>query len=1014
MASQKFDPIKIEEEVLTYWKEKDLSALLKKKYEGKKKYYFLDGPPYMNMPPHVGHARTRAIRDLILKYKRMNGYDVRLQAGHDCHGLPIEVKVEEEIGSRTKDDIEAYGIDKFLAKCRERAERFVSVWSDFYERFGLHLWFDNPYMTMDNKFIESSWHFFKQAEKKKLLYKGSRIVEWCPRCETPLSNYEAADNYKDVSDISVYVRFPVSGKKNEHLLIWTTTPWTLPANMCVAVNPKFTYARVKHGGEILIMAKELAPAVMKACGIEQYAILDEFKGEKLLGTKYVHPLRDEVPIQKDFRDKNIHSVVFADYVTLEDGTGCVHTAPGHGTDDYNTGVKYKISLFSPVDEKGRMTKEGGKYAGEYVKDANRLVIHDLNQKKLLLKESAIEHRYAHCWRCGTPIVTRASAQWFIAVEKIRDKLIRENKKVQWVPAWAGEKRFHNWLEGARDWCISRQRYWGIPLPIWQCGCGKYEVLGSLEEIRKKAKFEGSPDLHKPFMDSLKWKCSCGKEMRRVPDIADVWFDSGSTTWTTLNYPQNPKEFERWFPVDFITEGLDQTRGWFYTLMVESVVCFDKAPYKTVLMNDFVQDKDGNKMSKSVGNVVDPYDVMKKHGADILRFYLISETQPWDQLKFNWDNVLITYKMANILWNSYRFSKTYMDLASFDPMQKPGASAEDKWLVSRTNSLVQEVTECFENFDLFTASRKLSTFISDDLSRWYIKLIRNRTDDPAALATLYYAITRLTRMLAPFMPFISEAIYRDLEGGASVHAEPWPATDKKAINRKLEDSMESAKQVFEAVSRARQRAGIKLKYPLRTLYAPKALEPVASVLKSQCNVKEVAFKTPDVSIRCKPLFAKLGPKFGLNAKDAVDRISKADPVALRKQLKKGAVKLGKYEILPEYVEFEDAMPKGIVAEETAAGRVYLDIAQDKELLEESLVREVIRNIQELRKLNNYMVGERILLEVETDKDAEEILKKYDTQLTDGVSASQVKFVKLARTLGEIGYGETKVRINFRRQ
>ncbi|MFC1454572.1 isoleucine--tRNA ligase [Candidatus Undinarchaeota archaeon] len=1014
MTSQKFDPTKIEEEVLTYWKENNISAKLKEQTAGKKKYYFLDGPPYMNMPPHVGHARTRAIRDPILKYKRMQGHDVRLQAGHDCHGLPIEVKVEEEIGSRNKDDIEAYGVDKFIAKCRERAERFVTVWSDFYERFGLHLWFDDPYMTMDNQFVESSWYFFKQAEKKDLLYKGARIVDWCPRCETPLSNYEAADNYKMVEDTSVYVKFPIVGKENEYILIWTTTPWTLPANMCVAVNKKFTYAKVQAGNEHMIMAKDLVETVMKLAEIEQYAIIEEFSGKDLEGLKYVHPLIEEVPVHKDFKGAHVHSVVFADYVTLEDGTGCVHTAPGHGADDYETGLKYKIPLFSPVDPKGKMTNEAGKYEGEHVKDANGFVIRDLHDHGLLLKETQIQHRYAHCWRCATPIITRTSPQWFIAVEKIRDKLVKENKKVQWVPAWAGEKRFNNWLEGVRDWCISRQRYWGTPLPIWECECGKYEVIGSLDELKKKTKVDDSIELHKPHIDNFSWKCSCGKEMKRVPDIADVWFDSGSTTWTTLNYPQDKEEFKRWFPVDFITEGLDQTRGWFYTLMVEGVICFDQAPYKTVLMNDFVQDKEGNKMSKSVGNVIDPHEVMDKYGADILRFYLISETQPWEQLKFNWDNVLITYKTANILWNSYQFAKMYMSLAKFDPKSKIGDKIEDKWILSRINTLTEEVTKDFESFDLFSMSKKISYFITEDLSRWYIKLIRNRTSDQSALAVLSYVLKRISRLMAPTMPFISESIYLDLESGLSIHGEEWPKADKKLIAKKLEKSMEGGKEIFEAVSRARQRAGIKLKYPLKTLYLPASVESVSDVLLELCNVKEIKLESPEVSVKANPQFSKLGPKFGLEAKKVVDLIEKEDPVELQKSLKKGKAKLGKYEILPEYLEFEEALPEHLVSEEVTSGKLYLDTSQDQELINESLVRELIRNIQELRKSNDYMVGEHIFLTLETDKITESILKSNEAVIMNGVSATQLKFGKLKRSLGKIEFGDKTIRADFRRE
>jgi len=1018
-TNRKFDPINLEKRILEYWEaEKVYKKLFDLRADGPK-YYYLDGPPYANMPPHIGHARTRALRDPFLKYYRMKGHNVRLQAGFDCHGLPIEVKVEEEIGSKHKIDIEEYGIDKFLRKCRERALRFMKVWTDFYKRYGMHLDFENPYLTMNNEFIESSWLFFKKAEEKGLLYEGLKSVDWCPRCETPLSNYEASDTYKEIEDTSIYVKFPITGKKGDFILIWTTTPWTMPSNIAAAVNPKFEYVWVQTEEGRLLVATELVKKVMETVGIEKYALTDKVKGKDLLGLKYDHIFLDEVPIHKDFsRQKHVHEILLANYVTMEDGTGIVHIAPGHGAEDYSTGVEYRLPIFSPIDTKGNYTWEGGKYEGMNVFDANKLICQDLNEKKLLLKQIPFIHRYAHCWRCSSPLISRASNQWFIAVEKIKSKLLKENAKVEWIPKWAGEKRFKDWLEGIRDWCISRQRYWGIPLPIWRCECGKYEVIGSLAELAKKTELPEMMDLHKPTMDKITFPCKCGKTMKRVPDIADVWFDSGSTTWASLNYPKDKKLFDKFFPVDFITEGLDQTRGWFYTLMVEGVVAFDQTPYKAVLMNDFVLDKDGNKMSKSIGNVVDPHDSFDKYGADITRFYLLWETQPWEKLCFNWDNVAIVYKIMNILWNSYSFSKTYMDLHNFDPSAKPKQyRIEDEWILSRVESLTSEVTEAFGGYDLFRATRAIGDFVMEDFSRWYIKLIRPRVkgedadDCLAALSTLYKVLTRLSRLLAPILPFISEEIFLNLERGLSVHAQEWPEAGKS--DKKLEQGMEQVKQVFEAVSRARQRAGIKLKYPLPTLYLPGFEKGLESILMQVGNVKKIEYKEPGMQITIKPNFTSIGPKYGDEMKKIVAEIEKVNPGELRQKVLKGKVKLGKYELDKGDLLFEETAQKGIVPEAVDGKKIYLDTHQDAALIEESLVRELIRNIQELRKSNGYMVGEQIYLNLETDPATSKVIGKHEEEISSRTGAKQLSLGKARRELGSCEFEGKRIKIDFKK-
>ncbi len=1019
----KYNPGKLESEVLKYWKEKKVYDKLVKAKEGGKKYYFLDGPPYANAQPHIGHARTRAIRDPVLKYQRMLGKDVRLQAGFDCHGLPIEVKVEEEIGSKHKHDIEEYGVDRFIAKCKERATKYVGVWNDFYRRYGMHLDFDNPYLTLYNDYIESTWAFFKKAQEKKLLYKGQRTVDWCPRCETPLSNYEASDAYKDVEDFSIYVKFPVVGKKNEFIVIWTTTPWTLPANIAVAVNPKFTYSLIEVKGEKWYLAKDLIPIVLKAAEIEKHKVLKTFKGKDMVGIKYRHCLEEEVPIHKEFaKQKNVHEVVTALYVTMEDGTGCVHTAPGHGPEDYSTGVKYRMPIFSPVNDSGHYTKEAGKYEGLALKDANEVVCDDLKAKGLMVHQTTIVHRYAHCWRCKAPLITRASEQWFINIEKIKDKMVKENRKVRWVPEWAGSKRFEHWLEGARDWCISRQRYWGIPLPIWPCECGHYEVIGSVDELKKKAiSMPKELDLHKPWIDTIRIKCpKCGKEVARSTDICDVWFDSGAATWASLGYPKDKKAFNKWFPVDFITEGLDQTRGWFYTLMVEGIIMFDRRPYETVLMNDFVLDSKGNKMSKSEGNVTDPHEVMEKYGGDIARFYLLWETAPWNKLCFNWDNAGVVYKIMNILWNSYAFASTYMALNKFTGKElksvEKSLKFEDKWIISRINTVTNEVTEAFESLDLYKIPRSLGDFVVEDFSRWYIKLIRPRVkatgeekDRLAALCTLDYVLKRLSRLLAPLTPFIAEEMFLNLDEGYSVHGCDWPKSDGKRINKKLEKQMNQVKEVTEAASRARQQVGIKLRYPLPTIFVPKSLKGMEDTIAEMCNFKEVKFEELKVKLQAKPNFAKIGPKFGKDAGAVAKAISGADAEKLAKDLEKGKAKLGKFTLEKEDVKLVEAVAENIAAEELSFGRLYIDATQDKELINEAFARELIRAVQELRKEKGYKVGEEIELQI--DGDVADIKKFFD-RIAEGVSAKSIK-EKVEKSFGECEFEGKKIKIGFKR-
>lgn len=1005
-----YNPSSLETKILKNWDDIDIYAKLKELRSSGPKFYFLDGPPYMNGVPHIGHARTRALRDPVLKYKSMNGYNVWHQPGFDMHGLPIEVKIEEILGTKTKSDIEKIGTELFIKSCKERGLSFLKIWIDFYKRFGMIGDFENPYMTLSNSYIESSWYFFKKAWEKNLLYKGKATVAWCPRCETPLSGYEATDEYKDVEDDSIYVKFPLVDRPDEYIIIWTTTPWTIPANVAVAVNPKYEYVRVKAGSEVWIVAKELLEKLMLLFEIEDYEIIETIKGKNLLGLKYRHILEDEVPVHKKFNEPNAHTIVVTDYVTLEDGTGCVHTAPGHGPDDYSAGVEFKLPIFSPVNETGNFTDEAGKYKGMYIKDANDIIIDDIEDKGFLVLRDSVFHRYAHCWRCKSPLLYRASDQWFIRVEAIKDQILKENKKVKWVPDWAGEKRFHNWIEGARDWCISRQRFWGIPLPIWECSCGSIEVVSSLDEI---ASLGGKipDDLHKPYIDEVKLKCpKCSKNMKRVSDIADVWFDSGASSWSSLGYPKNKDIFSEFFPMDFITEGLDQTRGWFYTLMLESYIVFDRAPYKQVLMNDFVLDQYGQKMSKSLGNVVDPKEVIAKYGADVTRFYLLWEIAPWDKLKFNWENVESVSRTFNILWNAYKFVTLYMSLDKFDvntPLSevKKSLRDEDKWILSRINTLTKETEENFDTLDLHLIPRKLKEFILEDLSRWYIRLVRERMwlegDDKekiSAYVTSLYVFKRLTKLLAPISPFISEEIYKNFIDEPSIHLSNWDKHDTSLIDSELEANMSIIRTIIEGTLHARQKAGIKLRWPMSKAIVEtqdknviKAVNTLSEIIKKQINVKEIVLGEVVQELEILPNHKSLGPKFKGDAKKVVELLKTHNPCIIKSGLEKeGFFDLDGFKISPEDVNFNYLLPKGYELSEFENGRIYLYTEITEELKSEAIAREVIRRIQEMRKQADLNVEEYIHSYVQSSFEKE--LKQHQDYIKRETRSKTLLFSK----------------------
>ncbi|RLG21090.1 isoleucine--tRNA ligase [Candidatus Micrarchaeota archaeon] len=952
-----FDHEKLEKELNEYWKGIKLVERIKQKNRGKQKFYYLDGPPYANAPPHIGHALTRTLREVFLKYKQMNGFDVWAQPGFDTHGLPVEVIVQQKLGLKSNEDIERYGIDKFNKACREHALSSFEDWKSFYEAFGsMATWsLDNPYLTYKNEYISSSWLFFKHAKEKNMIYKGKKSVPWCPKCGTSLSAHEASQEYREVEDTSIYLKFKKADEENTFFLVWTTTPWTLPGNVAITVHPKFNYSWVelKWQGkeETWIIAEPLVDKLMAKFHIDDYLVTKVLSGKEMEGMKYIHIMEKSCPYHKG----KLYPIVLDDYITTEEGTGLVHTAPGHGPEDYETGLKYGLEILCPVDEEGIFTEEAGKYKGLYVFDANEIIIEDLKKEGSLIHTEKVVHRYPHCWRCKSKLIFRASPQWFIRIAPIKEKMLKENEKVRWVPDWAGHKRFKEWLENARDWCISHQKYWGIPLPIWECECGHFEVISSIEELKEKADgYEEGMDLHRPYIDRITMKCpKCGKTMHRVKDVTDVWFDSGAATWASFGYPEN-KEFERWFPIDFITEAVDQTRGWFYTLMVESVTVFERTPYLNVLVNGLILDPKGEKMSKSKGNVIHPMDVIKQFGADVFRWYLLWSTNPWEDTRFDPEALKTTKAALNTLWNSYSYAMRFSLVNGYTGEKARKLYSEDKWIISKLENMKKKISQAYENLDVNEPARLLRDFIVNDLSRNYIKFIRdrirNKDNDTAVFNTLFYVLSEISKLMAPICPFVSEEIYLHVDGSKkSVHLENWPIADEKKIDNEIEESMQKALNIIEAGLSARNLAGINLRQALREAIVVMKEEPsvFSDLIAKQLNVLSLSF---------------------------VD-----------------SPPLGDNYIRVESNDFS----------------LYLNVEIDEELRKMGINRELLRRIQQLRKEAGLIEKDEIITFIDCSEDFKKVL---DIEQIKRVSNSkEIRFEKNKGKKWQIGGEEISIEI-----
>ena len=1012
-----------EKEIEKFWRDNDI---FKKSMENRKEgetYTFYDGPPTANGKPHIGHVLTRVIKDMIPRYQTMKGKMVPRKAGWDTHGLPVELEVEKLLGLDGKEQIEEYGLDPFIKKCKESVWKYKGMWEDFSETVGFWADMDNPYVTYDDNFIESEWWALKQIWDKKLLYKGFKIVPYCPRCGTPLSSHEVAQGYKDVKERSAIARFKVKDE-DAYILAWTTTPWTLPSNVALCVNPNETYVKVKAGdGYTYYMAEALLDSVLgkladEENGVKAYEILETYKGSDLENKEY-EPLFD---FAKDIiakQHKKAYYVTCDTYVTMGDGTGVVHIAPAFGEDDAQVGRKYDLPFVQLVNGKGEMTEETP-YAGVFCKKADPMVLKDLEEKGLLFDAPKFEHSYPHCWRCDTPLIYYARESWFIKMTAVKDDLVRNNNTVNWIPESIGKGRFGDWLENIQDWGISRNRYWGTPLNVWECECGHQECIGSRAELAEKS---GNPDaaqveLHRPYIDAVTIKCpDCGKEMHRVPEVIDCWFDSGAMPFAQHHYPfENKEVFEQQFPAKFISEAVDQTRGWFYSLMAESTLLFNKAPYENVIVLGHVQDENGQKMSKSKGNAVDPFEALEQYGADAIRWYFYINSAPWLPNRFHGKAVQEGQrKFMSTLWNTYAFYVLYAEIDQFDAtkytLDYEKLPVMDKWLLSKLNTLVKTTDENLANYRIPEAAKVLDEFV-DDMSNWYVRRSRDRfwakgmeQDKINAYMTLYTALVTVAKTAAPMIPFMTEDIYqnlvRNLDPSApeSIHLCDFPVANEQHIDKELEDNMEAVLKIVVIGRACRNTANIKTKQPIGKMYvkADFALsEYFVEIIEDELNVKSVEF-TEDVSAftsyTFKPQLRTVGPKYGKYLKQIQQTLASLDGNQAMAKLKaEGALKLDN--ISDEVVLCEEdllismAQKEGYVSDSEGGVTVVLDTNLTPELIEEGMVREIISKLQTMRKEADFEVTDRIHVTYSGSDKVGEIFEKYGENIKTVVLADTV--------------------------
>ena len=999
----------LEKRIRNYWEENKTSDKSIENREGAEQFVFFEGPPTANGKPGIHHVMARTLKDTICRYKTMQGFQVKRKAGWDTHGLPVEIEVEKALGLHDKNEIEAYGLEKFNHKCKESVFSYEKEWREMTKEMGYWIDLDNPYITLENDYIETVWWILNDFFKKGLIYKGHKIVPYCPSCGTPLSSHEVAQGYQETEDPSVFVKFKAKSEENTYFLAWTTTPWTLISNVALVVNPKESYVKVKHLGQNLILAKARLEVLE-----DEYEIVQEYVGQDLENLEY-----DQLfPFVKV--EKRAFYIGLADYVTMGDGTGVVHTAPAFGQDDYDLGKKYDLPVIQPVDGAGKFTEEVTDWAGVFVKDADKGIIRNLKDREMLYKRKQITHSYPFCWRCKSPLIYYARSSWYIKTSDYKEQMIKNNAEINWYPPFVGEKRFGAWLENNVDWAISRDRFWGTPLNVWVCDdCGKLESAGSIEELRRKGTMkDGSEipadiELHRPYVDNITMKCSCGGTMERTPEVIDCWFDSGSMPFAQWHYPfENKENFDKLFPADFISEGIDQTRGWFYSLLAISTMLTGKSPYKNVLVNDLILDKKGQKMSKTKGNSVNPIDLMDKFGADTNRWYLLANSAPWIPTKFDERGVAeVANKFFGTLKNVYSFYTTYANIDNFDASIYNLTDVKqveiDTWIMSKLNTLIKEVSDNYDGYDLTRSVRAIQSFVIDDLSNWYVRRCRRRywelslTDDKKeAYLTLYQVLVCVSKLMAPVAPYLAEEIFTNLTGKESVHLEDFPKANLEVISQLLEKEMQTVIELVSLGRAARNTCQIKVRQTLGALYIPERYKPLIArmenLIKEEINVKEIKYiheKDNFVTYDFRPNFKAMGPKYGKHMKNIAATLKQMDTNHIIDTLHQGKdyyldVDGKSFQLTEEDLIINIKDKEGFVFESNKELFVALDTHLTPELIEEGLARELVNKIQFTRKEKDFDIMDKIHIFYHADKQIDDVIGKFQDYIKSETLAKTI--------------------------
>jgi isoleucyl-tRNA synthetase len=1028
----------VEAEILKFWEDNDTYKKVKHKNHGKEKFYWLQGPPYTSGRIHLGTAWNHFLKDQMLRYKRMRGFDVWDRGGYDMHGLPTESKVQKKFNLDTKKDIIAFGLEKFSHECFKFSEENAHIMSQDLWNMGVWMNNENAYMPIHNSFMEGEWFLIKKAHEKNRLYKSGKVMTWCKSCETALAKHEL--EYKNVKDKSIFVKFKVLGKEDEYLIIWTTTPWTIPFNLAVMVNPELDYLRAKvlvdeksKKSETWIVSSVLAGVFINGVANHKFEIIEEFKGDKLLGVQYEHPFHNEIAEYKELKKnhKNVHSVILSEeYVDISAGTGLVHCAPGCGPEDFEVGKKYSIPPFNSIDELGVFPESTTRFSGLIAKADDNLFIDILREKGALIETTYVEHEYAHCNRCHNPVIFRLTEQWFFKTEDIKDRMLEFNKDINWVPETA-KNAFDSWLRNLKDNSITKQRYWGTAVPIWICDndkCNKYEVIGSIKELKEKAITPVPDSLHKPWIDNVKLKCSCGHDMTRIPDVLDVWIDAGTSSWNCLDYPQQTELFDKYFPADFIVEGKDQIRGWFNLLMVASTLAFDKPAFKNVSMHGFITDVEGEKMSKSLGNIIAPSEVMDKYGSDTLRCYSVDITIG-DDMNYSWNEVALKYKNLMILWNLHNFLIDFQINNNLKLSHTPVLDDEEHYMLSRLHSTIKQVTEKLDSYHLDSTPHLVEKLYMD-LSRIYIQLVREKSvigteqEKEAILYTIYHVLLESLKMLSIVCPFITEKIYQNLREHKifglekeSIHDFDWTASNNSLINTDLEGSMDHVQNVIQSILSCRDKLNLGVRWPLSECIIDTsdkdvnhAVEILKSLIEKQVNIKKIILKPMDVELSVKPNFKTLGKDFGQKTHTVVNLITEnAGKIA-------GHIKENKsynvegFEITSNHVQIEKICPPDYIMSDVTGGTLYVNKNSTPELELEGYAREIVRRIQQLRKDSNLNKRDVIELYIITDLEInnfEDMIKekcgaskiifqentfnKFDAEITEKIKGKEVKIM-----------------------